>query len=328
MKRLNKLISVFAAATAIFAAPARAAGYPEKPVTLVIPFAPGGFVHLVGLLLSENMSTSLGQPLVIMNQPGANGIVAASSVARAAPDGYTLLLTTASILGVTPHLTKSVPFDSRSDFTAIGQIAQTSNIFVVNPKSGIKTFKDLAEKARQKDSAVSYGSTGNGSLQHIAGEVLQREVKTKVLHVPYRGTAPAMVDLVGGNLSFMLGDASALPYVKAGTLSAIAVSPKAIPALPGVPGLAEAIAEAGLPNYAIPTLWYGIVGPKGVPADVVAKVNSALAETLAKPAVREKLIAGGAMPAENSSSAFLANTIRTDYQRFGDMLKTINVTID
>jgi len=318
------LLLLLALATSL----ARAADFPVKPVTLVIPFAPGGFVHLVGLMLSESMSSALGQPVVLINQPGANGLVAAASVARAAPDGYTLLLVTTSILAVTPHLVKTKPFDPRNDFSSIGMVANTSNIFVVNPKSGIKSFKDLAAQARQKPEAVSYGSTGNGSIQHIAGEVLQREVNTKVLHVPYKGTGPALVDLVGGQLSFVLGDASALPYVQAGTLTAIAVSPQPMAVLPGVPSLAQAVADAGLPNYAIPTLWYGIIGPKGIPQDVLTRLNVALKDALAKPAVREKLIAGGAIPADNTSIAFLQDAIRSDFVRYGDMLKSINVTID
>lgn len=323
MMNVKKLLAVVLGAAAL-AGPAHAA-YPDKPVTLVIPFAPGGFVHLVGLLLSDHMSTALGQPVVVMNRPGANGTVAAAGVARATPDGYTIMLTTSSVLGVTPHLMKKKPYDPREDFTAIGQVAQTTNFFVVNPNSGINSFKDLVDKARQ--SRVSYGSTGNGSIQHIAGEVLQREVKNNVLHVPYKGTAPAMVDLVGGQITFVLGDATALPYVQAGSLKAIAVSPKANALLPGVPSLAAA-AAAGVPGYTIPTLWYGIIGPKGLPADVLAKLNRALAEALAKPEVREKLLAGGAIPAENTSSAFLAEEIRGDFHRYGDMLKTIDIPLN
>jgi len=324
MRSIKKILAGLLSAAAL-AGPVHAA-YPEKPVTLVIPFAPGGFVHLVGLLLSDHMSKALGQPVVVMNRPGANGTVAATSVAGAAPDGYTVMLTTSSVLGVTPHLMKKLPYDPRQDFTAIGQVAQTSNFFVVNPNSGIKSFKDLVDKAR--GAQVSYGSTGNGSIQHIAGEVLQREVKSKVLHVPYKGTAPALVDLVGGQITFVLGDATALPYVQAGTLKAIAVSPKASASMPGVPALAEAAAAAGVPNYAIPALWYGIIGPKGMPADVLTKLNGALAETLDKPDVREKLVAGGAIPAENTSSAFLAEEIRSDFRRYGEMLKTIAVTLN
>lgn len=328
MKAFKKIARVSLLMLALAAPFARANDFPNKPVTMVIPFAPGGFVHLVGLLLSESMSASLKQPVVLVNQPGANGLVAATNVTRAAPDGYTVMLVTTSILAVTPHLVKNVAFDARNDFSAIGKVADTSNIFVVSPKSGIKTFKDLADRARQKPDAVSYGSTGNGSIQHISGEVLQREVGTKVLHVPYKGTGPALVDLVGGQLSFVLGDVSALPYVQAGTLNAIAVSPRPMAALPGVPSLTEAAAAAGMPKYVIPTLWYGIIGPKGIPQDVLAKLNGALAEALAKPAIREKLIAGGAIPADNSGSAFLQDTIRSDFVRYGDMLKSINVTID
>lgn len=324
MNSLKKLLAMLVSAAALVG-PAHAA-YPERPVNLVIPFAPGGFVHLVGLLLSERMGSILGQPVVVMNQPGANGVIAATNVARAAPDGYTLMLTTASVMGVTPHLMKTVPFDARNGFTAVGQVAQTSNVFVVNPKSGIKSFKDLVDAARR--SQITYGSTGNGSIQQIAGELLQRELGTKILNIPYKGTGPALIDLVGGQITFMLGDATALPYVKAGTLSAIAISPARTTALPGVPGLAEAAAAAGIPKYQIPTLWYGIVGPKGLPAEVVATLNKALSQTLAMPEVRQKLIEGGATPAEDSSSAFLADVMRSDYVRYGQMLKTINVTVD
>lgn len=328
MKAFKKIARMSLLMLALAAPFARAADFPTKPVTLVIPFAPGGFVHLVGLMLSESMSASLGQPVVLVNQPGANGLIAAGNVSRAAPDGYTLLLVTTSIVDVTPHLVKNVPFDSRTDFSAIGMVANTSNFFVVSPKSGIKTFKDLADKAREKPNAVSYGSTGNGSIQHISGEVLQREVGTKVLHVPYKGTGPALIDLVGGQLTFVLGDASALPYVQAGTLNAIAVSPRAMASLPGVPSLNDAVAAAGMPKYVIPTLWYGIIGPKGIPQDVLARLNRALVDALAKPSVREKLIAGGAIPAENTTSAYLQNTISSDFVRYGEMLKSINVTLD
>jgi tripartite-type tricarboxylate transporter receptor subunit TctC len=328
MKAFKKIARISLVMLALAAPFARANDFPAKPVTMVIPFAPGGFVHLVGLMLSESMSATLKQPVVLVNQPGANGVVAATNLTRAAPDGYTVMLVTTSILAVTPHLVKTVQFDARNDFSAVGMVANTSNIFVVSPKSGIKTFKDLADRARQKPEAVSYGSSGNGSIQHISGEVLQREVGTKVLHVPYKGTGPALVDLVGGQLSFVLGDASALPYVQAGTLNAIAVSPRPRAALPGVPSLTEAAAAAGLPKYVIPTLWYGIIGPKGVPQDVLARLNGALAEALAKPAIREKLIAGGATPTVNNSSAFLQDAIRSDFTRYGEMLKTINVTVD
>ena len=325
MKRIKMLLAAFVAAAAAAVTPAHAA-YPDKPITLVIPFAPGGFVHLVGLMLSDSMSASLGQQVILMNQPGANGTVGAGAVSRAAPDGYTIMLTTSTILGVTPHLMKKVPFDPLTDFTPIAQVAQTSNFFLVNPKSGIKSFKELVEKAKQSE--ISYGSTGNGSIQHIAGEVFQREVKAKVLHVPYKGTGPALIDLVGGQLTFVLGDSSALPYVKSGTLTAIAVSPKPVAALPGVPGIAEAAASAGIPNYSLPALWYGVIGPKGMPADVVARLNKAVADALAKPAVRDKLIESGAVPSENTTGAYLGDTIRSDYSKFGAMLKTINVTID
>jgi tripartite-type tricarboxylate transporter receptor subunit TctC len=323
-----KCLRLFALSLALFGPVARAADYPTKPIQLVVPFAPGGFVYTVALLLSESMTTILGQSVVVINQPGANGTLAANSIAKTAPDGYTIFLPTASILTINPHLYKNVQFDPTKDFAPIGMIANTTNVFVVSPNSGIKSFKDLVEQARTKPDAVSFGSSGTGSIQHIAGETLQQQAKVKMLHVPYKGISPALTDVVGGNLTVLLADASSIPYIKSGRLRAIAVSPKAIDELPGVPALSDVVAAAGVPNYAAPTLWYGLLAPKGTPKEIIAKLNAALAETLKKPEVREKLLASGALPAEDTSSAFLAGAIRNDFDRYGKMLKRLNITAE
>ena len=327
MKRVRSCLGRIAAASAlVFATVAQSADFPTRPITLVVPFAPGGFVHAVALLFSESMSSILGQPVVVINQPGVNGSLAANNVAKAAPDGYTILLPTTSILSINPHLYKAVQYDPRSDFAPIGQIVSTSNMFVVNPASGIKSLKDLVDRAREKPGTISYGSSGNGSVQHLSGELLEQQAKIKLLHVPYKGVGPAVTDVMAGNLTYIFSDASALPNVKGGRLTAIAVSPKPLAELPGVPSVADAATTAGIPGFSPPVLWYGLVAPKGTPSDVVAKLNDAMAQTLKKPEIRERLIASGAIPAENTSSEYLAGVLKSEYDRYGAMLKTMNIT--
>jgi tripartite-type tricarboxylate transporter receptor subunit TctC len=328
MTLTRRLLQLATALVFVAGPAAHATDYPTRPISLVVPFAPGGFVHLVALMMSDGMSKILGQPVVVLNQPGANGILAANAVARAAPDGYTIFLPTASIMTINPHLYKAVQFDPHTDFVPIGRLVSTSNIFVVSATSGIKTMKDLVERARAKPESVSYGSSGIGSIQHIAGEAMQQQARIKLLHAPYKGLAPALADVVGGNLTFVFSDASAIPHIKAGKLTAIAVSPKALDELPGVPSLADAAAAAGLPDFDPPVLWYGLVAPKGTPKDVIEKLNAAMAQTLNQPQVREKLIAAGATPAENTSSEALANTIRTEYDRYGAMIKTLHISVE
>ncbi len=323
------LASGLLALASLGAAPAAfAADYPNKPITLIVPFAPGGFVHAVALMFSEGMGAILGQSVVVLNRPGANGNVAADAVAKADPDGYTIFIPTASILTINPHLYKNVTFDPLKDFVPIAQIANTTNMFVVSANSGIKSFKDLVDRARAKPDSVSYGSSGAGSIQHIAGEALRRQAGVSLIHVPYKGIGPAMTDVIGDRLTLLFSDASGIPHVKAGRLTAIGVSPRRIDDLPDVPALSEVVAAAGVPNYAPPTIWYGIVAPKGTPADIVAKLNAAMAQTLKRPDIRDKLAAAGAMPASDTSSAFFGNVIRTDHARYAEMLKTLNISVD
>ncbi|HVF65422.1 MAG TPA: tripartite tricarboxylate transporter substrate binding protein [Casimicrobiaceae bacterium] len=320
--RLRRLIGALALAGS-FAA--QAADFPSKPITLVVPFAPGGFVHAVALMFGESMGAILGQPVVVVNQPGVNGSLAANNVARAAADGYTIFIPTTSILTINPHLYKSVQYDPRTDFVPIGTIVSTSNLFVVNPASGIKSLKDIVDRARAQPGQISYGSSGSGSIQHIAGELLQQQAKIKLLHVPYKGIGPAVTDVMTGSITFVFSDASAIPNVKGGKLAAIAVSPRALDELPGVPSLAEAAPIAGVPQFAPPVLWYGLVAPKGTPADVVAKLNAAMVQSLNKSDIRQKLTAAGAIAADNPSGEHLASVIRAEYDKYGALLKSMNI---
>jgi tripartite-type tricarboxylate transporter receptor subunit TctC len=329
MTLLRTLIACIAAALFPTCVPAAStADYPNHPITLVVPFAPGGFVHLVALMLSDNMASILGQPVVVINRPGANGNLAADTVSRADPDGYTIMLPTASILTINPHLYKNITFDPLKDFVAIGEIANTSNLFVVSPSSGIKTFKDLLDRARAKPDSLSYGSTGSGSIQHIAGEALKRQANVSLIHVPYKGVGPALTDVVGNTITVVFSDATSIPYVKAGRLVALAVSPKRLADLPDVPSLSEVVGPAGVPGYSAPTLWYGLVAPKGTPPEIVARLNAALTQSLKRPDVRDKLLAYGALPAEDTSSNYFAGVIRADFARYATMLKTLNINVD
>jgi len=328
MKTRNPLFAALASLACLLSgAPAHAA-YPEKPITLVVPFAPGGFVHVVALMFSEGMGTALGQSVVVVNRPGANGNLAADSVAQAAPDGYTIFLPTASILTINPHLYKTIQFNPLRDFVSIGQIANTTNLFVVNATGDIKSFKDLVDKARANPGTVSYGSSGAGSIQHIAGEALARQAGVKLLHVPFKGVAPALNEVLGGRLTVMFSDASGIPFVKAGRLTPLAVSPQRIADLPGVPALSETVAAAGVPGYAPPAIWYGLVAPKGTPPDVIAKLNGAMLQTLRKPEVRDKLLAAGATPVDEPTSEAFARVIESDHARYGALLKTLDITVD
>lgn len=322
------LVGLASLSSALFGAAGFAADYPTKPIVLVVPFAPGGFVHTVAQMFGESIGSDLGQSVIVLNKPGANGNLAADFVAKSDPDGYTLFLPTASILTINPHLYKNLQYDVLKDFAPVGLIAHTSNLFVVSPRSGIRTFKDLVDRARASPGQISYGSSGSGSIQHIAGEALKRQAKVELIHVPYKGIGPAVIDVIGDRLSVVFSDASAIPHVKGGRLVALAVSPKRLDELPDVPAIADIAAGAGVPDYAPPGIWYGIVAPKGTPAEIVAKVNAALAKALRKPDVREKLVAAGALPAENPSSEFFAGLIASDHARYAGMLKTLNITLD
>lgn len=330
MKYARTLLAGMATLTAVALSPAATAqaAYPTKPITLVVPFAPGGFVHTVAMMVAESMGPMLGQNIVVMNRPGANGNVAADFVSRAAPDGYTIFLPTASILTINPHLYKTVTFNPLTDFAPIGQIANTTNMFVVSPNSGIKSMKDLVEAAKANPGKLSYGSSGAGSIQHISGESMQLQAGIKMLHVPYKGIGPAVIDVMGDRLSMVFSDASALPHVKAGRLVALAVSPQRIDDLPGVPTVAEAMANTSIPNFRPPAIWYGLVAPKGTPADVIAKLNEALSKTVQIPEVRSRLVTSGAMPSADPSSAHFGRVIESDFKRYGEMLKALNISVD
>lgn len=322
----HHLGSVLLAAGAAFAcgSGAVAAEYPTKAIELTVPYAPGGFADSLARLLADSMTKTLGQTVVVQNRPGANGNIASTFVARAPADGYTVLLSTISTMTINPYLYKNIGHDPVKDFAPVAKVVDTANVVVVNPASGIKTFKDLMARARANPGKLTYGSSGNGSTLHLSGELFNQMVGADMAHAPYKGGAPALLDLLGGRLTVMFSDTSAIQHVKSGKLTALAVtSGKRMDALPEVP----TVAEAGLPGYVVES-WYGMVVPSGTPKDVIAKLNGAVSQALDTPAIKEKLASTGAKAAENRTSEHMQKVIQEDMAKWSRVIKTSNITLE
>ena len=285
------LFAVAAFLSGVFSINAALAGYPDRIVKIVVPFAPGGGTDVVARTLAQEMAKDLGVSVVIENKPGAGTIIGSQAVAASDPDGYTLLMGTFAN-AVNPSLNAQLPYDPHKDFSAVALIARSFNIVVVNPKSPIKSVADLIAAAKAEPGKLTYGTFGVGTSAHLAGELFNNLAGVKLTMVPYKGAAPAITDLIGGQIHVMFTTvASAASLIAAGQLRAIAVtSPERSPAFPEVP----TVAEAGVPGYAAES-WYGLFAPAGTPADIVDRLNksaasSVQAESFKKLGVNEGLV--------------------------------------
>ncbi|MDH1521626.1 MULTISPECIES: Bug family tripartite tricarboxylate transporter substrate binding protein [Achromobacter] len=297
-----KLAITIAAASALaFSSAAIADAYPTKPIRLIIPFAVGGSTDNLGRVLAARLSEKLGQQVVADNRPGAGGNIGTDLVAKAPADGYTLLFATEGTLGINPSLYKKLPFDPEKDFTPIAQFASVPNILVVNPKVQAKTVQELAAYAKSKPASLNMGSAGNGTTNHLSGELFQSMTGTSFTHVPYKGSGPAMADLLADQIQLMFDNLpGSLPHVKAGSLRALAVtSAKRSPLLPDVPTMAE----AGVPGYDV-EVWFGVAAPKGLPAQTLATLSKAITEISQEPATIEKILNIGATPLTSTPAEF------------------------
>lgn len=297
-----KLAITIAAASALaFSSAAIADAYPTKPIRLIIPFAVGGSTDNLGRVLAARLSEKLGQQVVADNRPGAGGNIGTDLVAKAPADGYTLLFATEGTLGINPSLYKKLPFDPDKDFTPIAQFASVPNILVVNPKVQAKTVEELAAYAKSKPASLNMGSAGNGTTNHLSGELFQSMTGTSFTHVPYKGSGPAMADLLADQIQLMFDNLpGSLPHVKAGSLRALAVtSAKRSPLLPDVPTMAE----AGVPGYDV-EVWFGVAAPKGLPAQTLATLSKAITEISQEPATIEKILNIGATPLTSTPAEF------------------------
>lgn len=294
---------------------AAASDYPNRPIKLVVPFAAGGGTDIIARAISDKLGARLGQSIVVINTPGAGGTIGGASVARAEPDGYTLLLWHVGMIS-SAFTNKPLSYDPLKDFTPLAQVATAANLIAVNPQVPARSLKELVELARAKPGTLNFGSSGVGGADHLAGELLSQVAQLRVTHVPYKGGGPAAVAAVSGEVQYVTGSASqTMALVKAGKLRPLAVMHKArIASLPDVPSAPE----AGFPNLDYNT-WFGLWGPAKLPADVVAKLSAALKEVLAREDVRAQLDKGGVEPAYSTPQEFEA-MFRADHARWNRIL--------
>ena len=315
---MRKITGLFVcAALAAAGAPATQAqdNYPTRPVRVVIAFPPGGPTDFVGRLVTDKMSAELGQRVYIENRPGAAGTVGADNVAKADPDGYSLFLTTSGAVTIAPHI-QSVPYDPLRDFAPVALVTKVTEVLVVTPKLGIKTVKELIALAKDKPGAVSFASTGIGSPPHLAQELLDVSANVKFLHVPYRGAAPALTDLLGGQVQVLAADLPVLiAQIQAGALVPIgAAADKRDALLPDVPTLTE----QGYPNTEASN-WYALLAPAKTPPALVAKLNKAVIDALNDPEVHEKLVKAGATPVGGTPES-LGAFMKSEYEKWGKVV--------
>jgi tripartite-type tricarboxylate transporter receptor subunit TctC len=301
MKPWIRLLATLIVACTPLAVAAQAA-YPNKPIRMVVPYPPGGPTDVLGRIVAQRLSESLGQQVVVENRPGASGMIGSELVAKAAPDGYTLL-TNASIHVINPSLYPKMNFDALRDFTPVSLIAQVPLILVVNPALPVKSVQELIALAKAQPNLLNFGSSGNAAAPHLAGESFKIATGVQMQHVPYKGSAPALTDLMGGQVQLMFDSMpSAMPHVKSGKIRALAVTTaKRSPTVPDLP----TVAESGVPGFDIST-WYGVWAPAGTPKDIVNKIAAEMAKALKQPAVRERLAALGAEPAADTPEEFAA----------------------
>jgi len=300
----NKWIRALAAlVTTLAAACAFAQAYPTKPIRVIVPFPPGGAVDFYARVVQPPLSELLGQQIVIENKVGASGMVGAEAVAKSAPDGYTLLLGNIASLAINVGIYPKMPYDPLKDFTPVIRTVDVNYVLVVHPSLPVKTVAELVAYAKANPGKLSYGSAGSGSLPHLGTELFKAQTGTDMVHIPYKGGGPMVTDLLGGNVQLVIADqANLMPHVQSGKLRALAVAtPRRSPNAPDLP----TIAESGLAGFDA-TAWQGLVGPAGLPPDVVKRLNDAFNQVMAMPAVREKLVGGGLEPVGGTPEQFRA----------------------
>jgi tripartite-type tricarboxylate transporter receptor subunit TctC len=316
MMRLFAGLTVITLGAALLGAQATAAqdaaGYPDRPVRVVVPFPSAGAMDSIARILGEKISAAWGQQIVVDNRPGSGGNIGSGVVAKAEPDGYTLLMVSIGH-AVNPSLYAKMPFDPVKDFAPVTLVAAVPNLLVVHPSVPAGSVQELIALAKEQPGTISYASAGYGTSIHLAGEQFKSMASVDLLHIPYKGSGPAVTDLIGGHVQVMFDSiTSALPHVRAGNLKALGVtSAKRSSTLPEVP----TIAEAGVPGYEIDP-WFGVLAPAGTPPAIVAKVQTEIARTLELPDVKEKLAGIGAEPIGSTPEAFsrhlVAETIKWD----------------
>jgi tripartite-type tricarboxylate transporter receptor subunit TctC len=330
---LTHLPTLAAAALAPGLAPSAAAQstWPSKPVRIVVPFAAGGTTDILARALAPELQRAFGQPFVVDNKPGAGGNNGAAEVAKAAPDGYTLLMGTVGTHAINAALYPKMPFDHVKDFQPVTLVAGVPNVLVLNPASaqryGVNSVADLVKAAKANPGRMNMASSGNGTSIHLAGELFKTMTGSFMVHFPYRGSGPALIDLIGGNMDLMFDNLpSAMPHIKSGRLKALAVtSATRSAAMPELPTIAEA-GGAALKGYEASS-WFGLLAPVGTPMDVVNRMQQETAKALASPGLKERLAAQGAIPSGNTPAEF-AKLIADETAKWAKVVKASGAKVD
>jgi tripartite-type tricarboxylate transporter receptor subunit TctC len=322
LRRLLAACGILVAAVVAF--PVNADTFPSKTVKLVVPFPAGGPLDATGRTIAQKLTEAWGQSVIVENKPGAGGNIGAEYVAKSAPDGYTVVMGALSTHAVNPSLYPKMPFDAQKDFAPITLVAVTPNVLVVNPSLPVHSVKELIAYAKANPGKLSFGSGSIGSAGHLAGELFKVDAGVDMVHVPYKGAAPAMQGLLAGDTQLMFDNlASAMSQVKGGKLRALAVTTaersKLVPELP-------TMAEAGVPGFDIST-WYGLLAPAGTPPDVIAKWNADVTKILSAPEMRERLAAQGAEAAPDSPADF-AKFIASELVKYAKIVKASGAKVD
>lgn len=313
------LLAVCALASAVCSAQT----YPVKPVRLIIPFAPGGGNDILGRLIGGKLSELIGQQVVIDNRAGAGGTIGAELAAKAVPDGYTLVIGHIGTLAVNPTLYQKLPYDPLKDFQPISLFAKVANMMVIHPSLPAKSVKELIALAQAKPGVLVYGSGGNGGAGHLATEYFKLLTKVDIRHIPYKGTGPALVDLLAGQTQLIFaGIPGTVSHVKAGRLRPLAVSTAGrLAVFPDVPTVAETV-----PGYEA-TQWYGVLAPAGTPAAIVSRLNKEIDAGLKDPRIQERLVAGGSEPFASTPEEFSA-FIKAEIARWAPVIKAAAIRVD
>lgn len=315
LRRASRAL-VLAALAAGIAPAAHAQAYPERPIKLVVPWPPGGATDSLGRLLAQRLTERLGQTVIVDNKAGAGGNIGTAAFAREKADGYTLLMATSSTNAANPHLYSRLGFDAAKDFAPVAFVAEIPNILEVPKQSRFQSVADLVAAAKAEPGKLNYGSGGVGSSQHLAGAMFKYLTGADVLHIPYKGSGPAVSDLLAGQVDMML-DTGSLAQVQAGALRALAVaSSQRLPALPDVP----TFAEAGVPKM-LASAWYGIVAPAGTPPEVVQRLNKEVNAVVADPEVKKRMEGMGALVPAGQTPEEFAAFIQSEITRYAQIVK-------
>jgi tripartite-type tricarboxylate transporter receptor subunit TctC len=318
MKRILLAVAAFALALC-----AHAQSYPSKPIRIIVPFGPGGFTDVAARIVQKELAPVIGQAIVIENKPGAGSTIGTTEVARAQPDGYTLVMISTTHV-ISPHLYKSMPYDALKDFTPVTKLAEGPYVLVTHPSLPVKNVRELVDLARSKPDTIDYASSGNGSSQHLVGALFVTMAGAPLSHVPYKGSSQAMNDVLGGQVKVsFVGVPNALPNLPSGKLRALAVSTKKrYSELPDIPTLDE----AGVTGFDA-TIWLGLLAPPNTPREIVQKLNTDITRVLSTPEAR-KLMASAGVDVATSTPEEFGKLLQSEYDRWGKVVRETGATVN